>query len=80
MSRLEEIFNKTISDYNENVSDFHKFKFSDKEKMMFLNMMKEYAKECCEASLQKASQDAIVDYENKVVEESIDNNENIILL
>lgn len=45
-----------------------------------IKAMKEYAKECIEKSLEKASQDAIVDYENKVVEESIDNEENIILL
>ena len=77
---LEYKFNKTISDYNENVSDLHKFKFSDKEKAMFLNMIREYAEECVKASLERACKDAIVDYENKVVEESIDNNENIILL
>lgn len=60
MSRLEEIFDKSISEYNENVSDFHKFKFSDKEKMMFLNMMKEYGRECSQASLEKASENGLV--------------------
>lgn len=91
MSRLEDKFIKTISEYNENVSDFHKFKFSDKEKAIFLNMMREYAEECVKASLEKASENATVKSMEmfggnflgspKVVDkESITSPENIILL
>lgn len=87
MSRLEDKFNKTISEYNENVSDFHKFKFSDKEKAMFLNMMKEYGRECSQASLEKASENCYAKEihglcfnDNVKIEKSITNESNITLL
>lgn len=84
MSRLEDKFNKTISEYNENVSDFHKFSLSPKEKAMFLNMMKEYGRECSQASLEKASEkvECVTCYDNEceVDLKSITNPENITLL
>lgn len=58
MSRLEEIFNKTISEYNENTSDINKFKFSQREKDIFKGMIRRYATECVKASLEKASKTA----------------------
>lgn len=84
MSRLEDKFDKVISDYNENVSDFHKFSFSPKEKAMFLNMMKEYGRECSQASLEKASEKLTKHLFGKgqsfTNEESITNESNIVLL
>lgn len=57
MSRLEEIFNKTISEYNENTSDINKFKFSQREKDIFKGMIRRYATEVAQASLEKAKKD-----------------------
>lgn len=72
MSIADEILKKYEDEYEYH---FHKV---DRE--FILKAMAEYTTECVKASLERASQDAIVDYENKVVEESIDNSENIILL
>lgn len=54
MSRLDEIFDNTISDYNENTSDINKFSFSKREKDIFKGMIRRYSAECCQASLEKA--------------------------
>lgn len=92
MSRLEEIFNKTISKYNENTSDINKFKFSQREKDIFKGMIRRYATEVAQASLEKASESAKtqerIDEKSGsyhwvtivVDKESITNPENIILL
>lgn len=83
----EELFDKTISDYNNKVSDFHKFKFSQKEKEIFMNMMKVYGKECAKASLDKVSKGPsfykINDSSERIYSiktETITNAENIIIL
>ncbi|MCT3800625.1 hypothetical protein HZQ61_02925 [Elizabethkingia anophelis] len=56
MKRLEEIFDKTFSDYNKRVSHVYAFKFTDSERKMFLEMIQDYAREVAQASLQKAAE------------------------
>lgn len=59
MKRLEEIFDKTISDYNKRVSHVYAFKFTDSERKMFLEMIKDYAREVAQASLEKAAENLV---------------------
>ncbi|WP_185212429.1 hypothetical protein [Elizabethkingia meningoseptica] len=60
MKRLEEIFDKTFSDYNKRVSHVYAFKFTDSERKMFLEMIQDYAREVAQASLQKAAENSIL--------------------
>ncbi|MDQ8748358.1 hypothetical protein [Elizabethkingia miricola] len=62
MKRLEEIFDKTISDYNKRVSHVYAFKFTDSERKMFLEMIQTYAREVAQASLEKAAYNANIKY------------------
>ncbi|MDV3834203.1 hypothetical protein CMU13_12815 [Elizabethkingia anophelis] len=62
MKRLEEIFDKTISDYNKTVSHVYAFKFSERERKMFLEMIQDYAREVAQASLEKAAENARMKY------------------
>lgn len=80
MSRLEEIFDEKISSYNEKVSHVYKFRFDKHEREMFLNIMKIYAKEVAQASLEKASEEAWIDSMGSIDKESITNPENIVIL
>lgn len=82
MSRLDEIFDKTISDYNENTSDINKFSFSKREKDIFKGMIRRYAYECCKACLEKASEKiSLIENETSYVKQSeINIEEHIILL
>lgn len=87
MSRLEEIFDQTISEYNKNTSDINKFKFSQREKDIFKGMIRRYAAECCRATLEKASEMVILDFGTdedgdyiSVDKNSITNPDNITLL
>ncbi|MDN5423819.1 MAG: hypothetical protein L0G07_10460, partial [Chryseobacterium sp.] len=80
---LEEIFNKTISEYNENTSDINKFKFSQREKDIFKGMIRRYATEVAQASLEKASERACIEPKGmmtRVYKESITQESNIVIL
>lgn len=85
MKRLEEIFDKTISDYNKRVSHVYAFKFTDSERKMFLEMIQTYAREVAQASLEKAAENARTKTNREstsivVDKESITSETNITLL
>lgn len=86
MKRLEEIFDKTISDYNKRVSHVYAFKFTDSERKMLLEMIQDYAREVAQASLEKAAENALIDGSEfsrcgcEIDEQSIVNPDNIVLL
>ncbi|MDV3636744.1 hypothetical protein CMU84_16460 [Elizabethkingia anophelis] len=67
MKRLEEIFDKTISDYNKRVSHVYAFKFTDSERKMFLEMVQVYAREVAQASLEKAAENANMKYHDGLI-------------
>lgn len=86
--RLEEIFDKTISDYNKRVSHVYAFKFTDSERKMLLEMIQDYAREVAQASLEKAAENVKTSDNCKVWNcegqsvniETIVNLDNIVLL
>jgi hypothetical protein len=39
----EKLLESTIEEYNKSVSDFHKFKFTESEKALFVQMMQVFA-------------------------------------
>ena len=58
MKTAEEILNKTIEDYNKNVSQVYAFQFSRLEEKLFSNMMIEFAKMHVTEALKQASEKA----------------------
>lgn len=56
MSRQSEILNRTLEAVNKN--NAITVSFSNREKIIIKNMMEQYAKDCCKASLEKASENA----------------------
>lgn len=77
MKRHSQIIIDTLESTNKN--NAITVTFSNYEKVIIKNMMKQYAKECVKASLNKACENAKI-LLNTIDEETIDNEENIILL
>lgn len=45
MDAAEKLLEKTISKYNETVSNINKFQFNERETLLFVNMLKQYHQE-----------------------------------
>lgn len=48
MKTAEQFFKETIAEYNKNATPMNVFSFSKKESELFIDMIEEYAKQCCE--------------------------------
>lgn len=56
MKTAEQFFKETIAEYNKNATPMNVFSFSKKESEMFIDMIEEYARQCCDEQIKQISE------------------------